>query len=64
MSTSPKYCGLSIGDRLARSGARTNTRSGPKVASSAFAGKPPAARGPDTNSQKGAKSWKAARSGA
>lgn len=38
--------------------------SGPKVASSRPAGNPPAPMGPETNSQKGAKSVNAARSGA
>lgn len=64
VSTSPKNCGDSIGESFARSGARTKTRSGPNVPSSAFAGKPPAAGGPETNSQNGAKSVTAARSGA
>ncbi len=63
MSTSPKNWYPSAGETFATVGALTKTRSGPKVPSSALAGKAPALSGPETNSQKGSKSVKAAREG-
>lgn len=51
------------GETLDTVGALRKTRSGPKVPSSRVAGKAPALSGPETNSQNGSKSSKAARSG-
>lgn len=52
-----------MGETFEAVGAFTNTRSGPKVLSSALAGKAPAFSGPETNSQNGSKSVNAAREG-
>jgi hypothetical protein len=60
MATWPKNCRPADGGWFGDGAKRWNSSRGPKVASSALGPKVPALSGPDTNSQKGRKSWKTA----